>query len=61
MVVRPSRRSMAVVAGLGGQRRCQRGRRGAGCWCKACGGEAKGTQWLEMAACEEVVPGRRRR
>jgi hypothetical protein len=41
MVARPGR-STPAVAGSGGQRWCQRGRRVVGCWCGACGGEAGG-------------------
>jgi hypothetical protein len=52
---RPGRRSTAVVAGLGGRRRHWRGRRGALRWCGACGGEARGGQWPEMAARVEAL------
>jgi hypothetical protein len=57
----PGRRSTMVVAGLRGWRRRRRGRRGAGCWCRACGGEVGGRWWLEMATRVEAVPRRRRR
>jgi hypothetical protein len=52
---RPDRRSTAVVAGPGGRRRHWRGRRGAPRWCGACGGEARGGRWPEMAARVEAL------
>jgi hypothetical protein len=57
MVVRPGRRSTVAVVGLGGRRQRRRGRRDPGRWCGACGGEAGGERWPEMADCVEAVPG----
>jgi hypothetical protein len=58
MAARPGRRLTAVVAGLGGRWWCQRGRRVAGRLCGACGGEAEGGRWPEMAAHVEAFPRR---
>jgi hypothetical protein len=60
MAVQPRRRLMVAVVGFGGRRRHQRGRRGVGRWCGACGGEVGGARWSEMAARVEAVPGWRR-
>jgi hypothetical protein len=54
---RRGRRSMTVVAWLGGRRRHLGGRRGVGRWWGACGGKAKGGRCSEMAAHMEAVPG----
>jgi predicted amidohydrolase len=52
---RLGRRSTAVVAGPEGRRRRRRGRRGAECWCGACGGKARGGRWPEMVAHMEAL------
>jgi hypothetical protein len=53
-----------VVAGPRGRRWHRRGHRGEGRWCGACGGEAVGGRWPEMAAHMEALmkePAARRR
>jgi hypothetical protein len=40
ILARPGRRLTMMVVGLRGRRRRWRGCRGAGRWCRACGGEA---------------------
>jgi hypothetical protein len=49
-VAQLGRRSMVAVARPRGRWWRQRGRRGVGHWCRACGGEARGGRWSEMAA-----------
>jgi hypothetical protein len=49
MVAWPGQRSTAAVAGPEGWWRRRRRCRGAGHWCRACGGEAMGRRWSEMA------------